>query len=108
MFNSHKAQTQTWWIIIAAVIAIVVMVLILFFFTDSGGKGMDSVGDALDSFGDCDGDDVADFFDKCPCEYGSTDNEDYPGCPPSVTEENIEQYKECNEAKKKECDEKDN
>ncbi|MBT3298633.1 hypothetical protein HN385_06910 [archaeon] len=103
MFNFKKAQTQTWWIVIAAIIAIVVMALVLWFVTDKGGKGMETVGDALDSFGDCDSDDVADFYDKCPCKYGTTDNEDYPGCPSSVTEENIDENKECTDAEKEEC-----
>ena len=90
--TTKKGQSQMWWIIIAAVIAVVVTALIIVWFKGAGDKGFEGVGDTIDSLADSDKDDVADFFDKCPCTKASGSNSKYEGCPSGVDESNIDQY----------------
>lgn len=70
MFNNKKGMEQIWWIIAVALIAIVVVMIVLLWFNKSGGRAFDQVDDKIGALGDCDGDNVADMFDKCPCKPG--------------------------------------
>jgi hypothetical protein len=90
--RTKKAQSQMWWIIIAAVIAVVVSVLIIMWFKGAGDKGFGGVSDTISKLDDSDKDDVADYFDKCPCEPASGLNAKYEGCPSGVDETTIANY----------------
>jgi len=82
-----KGMSQIWWVISAAVIALIIVVLIIVWFRGSGGKAFDTVDTQIDSLGDCDGDDIANMFDKCPCDPEG-ENPELEGCPDSVTKDN--------------------
>ena len=86
--QSKKAQaSRTWWIIIAILLGIIVVALILMWFKGTGDEGFASIGVTIDSLGDCDGDGVANAFDKCPCIIADAgENEQYEGCPAGITE----------------------
>lgn len=85
-FNSKKGMDKMWWIVGTALLVIIVVAIILSFFNESGGKAFDVVGDNIDSLGDCDEDQVANMFDKCPCDkIGNEENPDLEGCPKSIT-----------------------
>jgi len=64
---NKTGQGQSFWIIIAAIIALVVVVLIILWFSGSGKKAFGEIEGKIDSLGDCDNDNVANMFDKCPC-----------------------------------------
>ena len=85
--NSKKGTQQMWWIITAAIIAILVLVFIIIWFKGSGDKAYGDLGDKVGGLGDCDNDNVADLFDKCPC-FAGEENAEYDGCPNSITKEN--------------------
>jgi hypothetical protein len=70
---NKKADTHMWWIIVAAIIAIVVVVFLLIWFRSSGDKAFGNINQNIAGVGDCDGDKVADMFDKCPCDKEVTD-----------------------------------
>lgn len=67
-----KGDTHMWWIIVVALIALLVSIFIIIWFRNSGGSAFGAIDKNIDSLKDCDGDRVADFFDKCPCDaaYG--------------------------------------
>ncbi len=75
--KDKKAMAQMWWIIATAVIALIVVVLVILWFGGSGGKTFDEVGGRIQGLGDCDEDNVANMFDKCPCSPGT---EEFKGC----------------------------
>ncbi|PIZ51466.1 hypothetical protein COY27_03685 [Candidatus Woesearchaeota archaeon CG_4_10_14_0_2_um_filter_33_13] len=77
LIKSKKGATQIWWIIVTALIAILIMVFIIVWFKGSGEKAYTSVDDKIGELGDCDKDNVAGLFDKCPCEAGDVK---YDGC----------------------------
>lgn len=69
-------------VIVTAVILIVVAVVVLFIFRTYIGKQAGIVGEQISSLGDCDGDGVRNFMDKCPCDNaGPNPSDKYTGCP---------------------------
>ena len=101
---NKKAQSNVWPIIVAAIIALAVLIIILLMSSGGFKKGFGSLDDTLDTFGDCDEDDVKDVFDKCKCEYGSESNVEYPGCPSNVDEESYDKETNgCSEDQEKNC-----
>ena len=88
-----------WWIIVGAILAILVVVFIMIWFKGTGTKAFDNVGDQIDGFGDCDKDNVADVFDKCPCLPGTKEGE-LSGCPGGQKE-----AKPCDDNELKSCKE---
>ena len=80
LINSKKGMQQMWWIIAAAIIAILIIIFIMIWFKESGGKAFGSVDTQIDTLGDCDKDNVADLFDKCPCMVGDPGST-VDGCP---------------------------
>ena len=93
--KEKKGQQQMFWIIMAAVIAIVATVFMILWFRSSGGAAFESVGSTIDKFGDCDNDDIANYFDKCPCDAGIAE---FDGCNTKQTKKN-----ECSPEKLKLC-----
>ena len=78
-----KGDSNMWWIIIGAVIAIIVLVLMIVWFTGSGEKLFGSVNKNIGGLEDRDNDNVANVYDKCPCDprYGEELPEDLADCP---------------------------
>jgi len=86
MFNKNKkgATGNTIWLLIVIVIAVAVMILVLNLVYTSMVK-LD-LSKQIDEFGDCDKDDVANKFDKCPCTHnGGLDDPKLSGCPLGAT-----------------------
>jgi hypothetical protein len=88
---NKKASSEMWWIIVVALIALIVVILILVWFRGTGEKAYGVVGTQIGGLGDCDKDNVADMFDKCPCEAGSS-NAELDGCPSGITKEQLEEH----------------
>ena len=82
-FNNKKGSQQMWWIIVAAVLAILVMIFIMIWFKGTGESAFESVNKKVTGLKDWDSDNVADMFDKCPCDAGVPEA-DYPGCPDNI------------------------
>ena len=61
---------MTWEQILLAVIALTVVVLVIFWFRRSGEQIFQGTEQQIKNIqgGDSDGDGVADFLDKCPCD----------------------------------------
>lgn len=79
---NKKAQGRSFWIIITAIIALVVVVLIIMWFSKGGGKAFEEIEGKISSLGDCDGDGIANMFDKCPCNaVVGEENPAAVGCP---------------------------
>lgn len=72
-FQNKKGVSQTWWIIATAIIVLLVVILMVLWFRTSGGKAFETVGEKLEGLDDCDKDQVADIFDKCPCDASILD-----------------------------------
>lgn len=72
-----------WWIIAIAALVLLVVILILVWFRGSGDRAFGEVGKKIDSLGDCDNDNVANMWDKCPCSPAGN-NPHFEGCPDSV------------------------
>ena len=81
--KSKKAMT--WQQIVLAIIAIVVVTLVIIWFNKGGKGAFGALEGKIGGLKDCDNDQVADMFDKCPCIAGSADNKDYPGCDTGIT-----------------------
>ena len=83
-----KGMSEMWWIISSAVIALVVVILILVFFGGASGKTFGELNNRIGGLGDADKDNVANTFDKCPCNptigevlpEGQNCGEPIPGC----------------------------
>ena len=76
----------TWQMLVLGIIALVVLVLIILWFRSSGDKLFVGVGGQIDDLGDCDGDKVANMFDKCICLPEGT-NPTFKGCSNEIKEE---------------------
>jgi len=100
--SNKKGMAQMWWIITGAVLAILVVIFILVWFKSSGGKAFDAVDITIGGLGDCDKDNVADTFDKCPCIPGEGDAE-YTGCKADVTKDNFAEVPACDLKKRDQC-----
>lgn len=92
-----KKGDLTWQQIALAIVAIVVVILVILWFRSGGEKGFGFVGQKIGELKDCDGDKVADMFDKCPCKEGSVDNE---GC---LSKTPSDADKGCTDDQKKNC-----
>ena len=90
-----------WWIIMAAILALVVAIFLIVWIQGSGGKAFDVVDTNIAGTKDCDGDKVADFFDKCVCDAAGEDGKD--GCPKSLDGDEL---KEAQKLKVSDCKEK--
>ncbi|MFC1686849.1 hypothetical protein ACFL0E_00645 [Nanoarchaeota archaeon] len=66
LFNDKKAMT--WQVIVFGIIALVVVFLVIYWFSGGGSKAFGEVGKKISGTGDCDGDNVANMFDKCKCD----------------------------------------
>ena len=93
---SKKAQSQMFWILMVAIIAIIAATFIILWFRNSGGAAFGSLDTTIDKFGDCDNDDIANYFDDCPCEVGVAE---FDGCADAnkVDECTEDQIKKCAE-----------
>ena len=101
-FNSKKGDWDGIGKIITFLIGIIVMIFCINYFMDSGGKANEVVSNQISNLGNCDGDDVANTWDKCPCiKIGNEENPDLKGCPKSVTNAT-----ECTDEQKEVCDDK--
>jgi len=90
---NKKGMNQTWWIIATAVVVLIVVVLIIFWFRDAGEAGFGELDETIENFGDKDCDGISDFFDKCPNQGYTGENDNYPGCPPAVdTDAKLKEY----------------
>lgn len=85
MMINKKADTHMWWIIAAAVLALIVVILLLVWFKGSGDTAFGAINKNIAGVSDCDGDKVADMFDKCPCDEGGPDAK-LSGCPNDVVD----------------------
>lgn len=93
---SKKGMSQMWWIIGSAILVLVMVLLILLWFRGSGGSAFDTINDKIGGLGDCDGDKVADTFDKCVCDDGPES-----GCPKGASQDMKDMTrKKCEEANK--------
>ena len=81
--KSKKAMT--WQQMVLAIIAIVVVTFVIIWFKSGGEGAFSTLGQKIGALKDCDQDQVADMFDKCPCDAGSADNKEYPGCATGIT-----------------------
>ncbi|MBI4983555.1 hypothetical protein HZC32_02825 [Candidatus Woesearchaeota archaeon] len=81
--SSKKADSNLWWIIVVAIIAIVVVILILMWFSKSGERAFGGIEEKISGLSDCDKDNTADMFDKCPCVAGDPQAK-LDGCPIST------------------------
>ena len=88
-----------WWIIAVAILVLLVVILILIWFRSSGDKAFGEVGKKIDSLGDCDNDNVANMWDKCPCATAGS-NPQFEGCPDLIKKD---APKETPEFTDKEC-----
>ena len=79
--RNKKGMSQMWWIIGSAILVLVMVLLILLWFRSSGGSAFDTIDTQIGGLGDCDGDKVADSFDKCVCDSGDDD-----GCPKGASD----------------------
>ncbi len=66
--KTKKGITEMWMIIMSAILAILIVILIIIWFKGSGEKGFGDVNKKIGGLSDCDGDHVADLFDKCKCD----------------------------------------
>lgn len=66
--KQKKAMSEMWWIIGGAVLVLIIVILILVWFRGSGGKAVGGINKQIEGLQDCDKDQVADLFDKCPCD----------------------------------------
>lgn len=62
-----KGMSEIWWVLATAVIVLVVVILVLVFFKTGSGKLFGGIEEQISWLEDCDKDNVADFYDKCPC-----------------------------------------
>ncbi|MBT3814345.1 hypothetical protein HOE37_01355 [Candidatus Woesearchaeota archaeon] len=104
IFNNKKGSQQMWWIIVAAVLAILVMIFLMIWFKGTGDDAFDSIKDKVTGLNDCDNDNVADMFDKCPCKAGDAGSE-IDGCPRNTKKEELETKYKCTEEELKQCKE---
>jgi hypothetical protein len=82
---NRKGMSQMWWLLAMGALAILVLVLLVMFFRDTGERGFDSINDKIGGLSDSDKDLIPDLQDQCPCDYGTKDNDNFKGCPSSVT-----------------------
>ncbi len=84
-------------VIVVAVIVLIVLVISIMIYRNKMGENVTIIdGVIVDMNGDCDGDNVNNLFDKCPCIAGENE---YSGCPM-----NFEEMSEENKKKKLPCD----
>lgn len=63
--------------VVVAIIVLIVVVVVIFAFTKLFNKGTGGLGEQIDALGDEDGDNIANMFDKCPCDPGE---KEFDGC----------------------------
>ena len=81
MICSKKGMSELWWIIATAIVALLAVILILVFFKGSSERVFSEVGERIEGLQDRDKDNVADLFDKCPCDPDIGES-----FPPGITE----------------------
>jgi len=88
--------------IVVFAIIIIVFIILIAVFSKYFAKEAGTVGEQLDSLGDCDKDGVANFLDKCPClAFKEGEQSDkYAGCP------NNTEPKKCTDEEIKTCQSK--
>ncbi len=80
-------KAMTWQQLVLAILAIVVVTFVIIWFQKGGTSAYGSLGEKISALGDCDKDNVADMFDKCPKCPATGVNKDFPGCPSTVKKE---------------------
>jgi len=89
IFNGKKGLT--WQQLALAIIALMVVVMVIWWFQKAGSKGIGGIGEKIDDLGDCDNDQVANMFDKCPCDPVGN-NPLLDGCPDNVKDDKDTRY----------------
>ena len=95
-------KAMTWQQIVLAILAIVVVTFVIIWFQKGGEGVFGTLSDKIGGLKDCDGDNVADMFDKCPCEATVEENKKSPGCPSNVEPKNAKKLGVCTCVKKEE------
>ncbi len=72
--KTKKGVSEMWMIIMSGILAILIVILIIIWFKSSGEKGFGDVNKKIGGLSDCDGDHVADLFDKCKCDASIGEN----------------------------------
>lgn len=80
-------KAMTWQQIVLALIAIIVVTFVIIWFKGGGEKAFGGLSDKISSLKDCDKDNVADMFDKCPCDAATKENKEAAGCPDTQKED---------------------
>ncbi len=99
MFNK---KAMTWQVIVFGIIALVVVFLVIYWFSGGGSKAFGEVGKKISGTGDCDGDNVANMFDKCQC-FAEGSNAELKGCPNDVKKTDTTNTKVTTKADKCTC-----
>ena len=79
-------------------LAVVVLIILIILSAKWLGGGDSSVQDNLDRIGDCDGDEVVNYLDKCPKAAGY---KEYDGC--NTADPTDDDKKRCDSATKEAC-----
>lgn len=92
--KSRKAQGMPLNVIITAVIVLIVLVVVISIFTRSTSEQSEVLYNNIEKLKDCDCDNIANFLDKCPCDF--VDDRGKEGCPANLikTENNKVVYPE--------------
>jgi len=79
--------------ILSLIIGVVVVILVIVILRNLFGSTKAEASDSVIGSSDFDGDGIINYFDKCRCVYGETDN----GCPTGtpVDDDNFCQYETC-------------
>ena len=80
-------KAMTWQQLVLAILAVIVVTFVIIWFKSGGEGAYKNLGDKISALGDCDKDNVADMFDKCPKCPATGKNKAFPGCPSNVKKE---------------------
>ena len=98
-------KAMTWQQLVLAILAVIVVTFVIIWFKGGGESAYGNLGKRIGALGDCDKDNVADMFDKCPCAEATGNNKKFHGCPSTVnTDEAVKTTNiPCDTSKKDKC-----
>jgi len=67
-FFPRGKKGMTWQQLVLGILALVVVFLVIYWFSGGGTKAFGEIGKKISGTGDCDGDKIANLFDKCKCD----------------------------------------